>query len=183
MRARPPGDSEPRPLRPGKCEAEAGQEELLGIGEAAAATGVSERALRYWQQLGLITPTGTTPGGLRRYSEGDMARVGRLRELQELLGFGLEEIREVFDNEDRLERLRAEYHAESTDAARRRELIAEGLRVRAGLRSTVVAKIEALERFLGQLDAERERLQRILDEGEVGEARPAGAGQPAGARR
>ncbi len=152
-----------------------GDGDLLGIGEAAARTGVSERALRYWQQLGLITPTGTTPGGLRRYSERDMARVARLRELQELLGFGLEEIRQVFDNEDRLEALRAEYHAEHTDAARRRELIAEGLQVRAGLRATVVGKIEALQCFLDQLDAERGRLQRILDEGVPGEAQPAGS--------
>lgn len=158
-----------------RCEANPSDGNLLGIGDAAARSGVSERALRYWQQLGLITPTGTTPGGLRRYSEVDMARVARLRELQELLGFGLDEIREVFDNEDRLERLRAEYHAEDTDAARRRELIAEGLRVRAGLRSTVVTKIEALQHFLGQLDAERERLQRILDEGIPGEAQPAGS--------
>jgi DNA-binding transcriptional MerR regulator len=149
--------------------------DLLGIGEAAARTGVSERALRYWQQLGLITPTGTTPGGLRRYSEADTARVGRLRELQELLGFGLEEIREVFDNEDRLERLRAEYHAEQTDAARRRELIAEGLEVRAGLRAAVAAKIEALQAFADRLDTERARLQRILDEGVPGEAQPTGS--------
>ncbi len=149
--------------------------DLLGIGEAASRTGVSERALRYWQQLGLITPTGTTPGGLRRYSEADTARVARLRELQELLGFGLEEIRAVFDNEDRLESLRAEYHAEQTDAARRRELIAEGLQVRAGLRSTVVARIEALQRFLDELDTERARLQRVLDEGVPGEAQPAGS--------
>lgn len=148
---------------------------LLGIGEAAARSGVSERALRYWQQLGLITPTGATPGGLRRYSEADIARVARLRELQELLGFNLEEIRQVFDNEDRLGTLRAEYHAHGTDAVRRRELIAEGLEVRAWLRSTVVTKLEALQRFLDDLDRERDRLQRILDEGVPGETHPAGS--------
>ncbi len=159
-----------------------GGEGLLGIGEAASRSGASERALRYWQQLGLITPTGTTPGGLRRYSEADLARVARLRELQELLGFNLEEIRQVFDNEDRLEELRAEYHSEQTDAARRRELIAEGLQVRSRLRETVEAKIGALQRFLGDLDAQRERLQRVLDDGVPG-GPPREAAQPAGSRR
>jgi DNA-binding transcriptional MerR regulator len=142
-------------------------ERLLGIGEAAARSGVSERALRYYQQLGLITPSGRTPGGLRRYSADDLARVGRLRELQDLLGLNLEEIRSVFDNEDRLAELRREYRAEHTDAARRRELIAEGLDLRRVLAGTVEAKIAALQRFLADLDAERTRLERILADGSV----------------
>jgi DNA-binding transcriptional MerR regulator len=140
-------------------------ERLLGIGEAAARAGVSERALRYYQQLGLIRPSGSTPGGLRRYSDADLARVARLRELQNLLGFNLEEIRVIFDNEDRLEALRAEYRAEGTDETRRRELIAEGLAVRAKLRATVVAKRDALDRFLAELDAEAARKRRILEGG------------------
>jgi DNA-binding transcriptional MerR regulator len=138
---------------------------LLGIGEAAARSGVSERALRYYQQLGLITPSGRTPGGLRRYSEDDLARVARLRELQDLLGLNLEEIRAVLANDDRLEALRREYRSEGTDAARRRELIREALEVRADLRRTVDAKLTSLGTFLAELDAERERLQRILDDG------------------
>jgi DNA-binding transcriptional MerR regulator len=148
-------------------------ERLLGIGEAAARSGVSERALRYYQQLGLITPSGRTPGGLRRYSEDDLARVGRLRELQDLLGLNLEEIRAVFDN-DGLAVLRCEYRSEGTDAARRRELIEAGLEIRAELRATVDAKIGALRLFLDGLDAERDRLQRILDDGTDIPAAPAG---------
>ena len=42
----------------------------LGIGAAAEKAGVSQRALRYYQQIGLLTPCGCTPGGLRRYSRG-----------------------------------------------------------------------------------------------------------------
>src|ERR1700722_5342834 len=84
---------------------------LLGIGAAAARLGVSGRALRYYQQIGLIAPAGTTPGGLRRYSESDLARVARIRELQTLLGLNLDEIAVVLRNEDRLPPLRACYHA------------------------------------------------------------------------
>ncbi|HLI00536.1 MAG TPA: MerR family transcriptional regulator [Acidimicrobiales bacterium] len=149
---------------------EAGPGGLLGIGQAAARTGVSERALRYYQQLGLITPTGRTPGGLRRYSDADLARVARLRQLQDLLGFNLEEIRVIFSNEDRLDELRREYRAEDTTAARRRELAAEALAVRDRLREQVAAKLTALEGFLAKLDAERERVRRLLEEDLV--ARP-----------
>jgi DNA-binding transcriptional MerR regulator len=151
---------------------EAARPRLLGIGEAASRTGVSERALRYYQQLGLITPSGCTPGGLRRYSEEDLARVARLRELQHLLGLNLEEIRTVLANDDRLTALRREYRAEETDAARRLELIAEGLEVRSELRATVDGKLKALQDFLVGLDAERDRLQRLLDDADPPEPAP-----------
>jgi DNA-binding transcriptional MerR regulator len=144
---------------------DAGASRLLGIGEAALRTGVSERALRYYQELGLITPSGCTPGGLRRYSEEDLARVSHLRELQSLLGFNLEEIKAIFANEDRLAAVRQEYRAEATDASRRRELAVEALAVRDELRATVAAKLEALKAFLTDIDAERAKVQRLLDEG------------------
>src|ERR1022692_4774789 len=85
-------------------------EHLLGIGAAATRLGVSERALRYYQQLGLLVPACTTPGGLRRYSEDDLARVARIRELQTLLGLNLDEIAVVLQSEDRLAEIRLRYH-------------------------------------------------------------------------
>ncbi|MHB1535625.1 MAG: MerR family transcriptional regulator [Acidimicrobiales bacterium] len=145
-----------------------GEIPLLGIGETASRLGVSERALRYYQQIGLLTPSGRTPGGLRRYSGEDLARVRRIRELQTLLGFNLDEIRRVLDDEDRLAALRAEYHDDGTGAARRRELVREALAVRHQLRQTVQSKIEHLQRFRDDLDASIVRVQDLLP----GEANP-----------
>lgn len=138
-------------------------ERLLGIGEAAARAGVSERALRYYQQIGLITPCGHTPGGLRRYSEDNLARVARIRELQSLLGFNLEEVRAVLANEDRLAELRRAYKASGTDQ-RRTELIAEGLAVQEELRATIAGKLEHLQGFLSGVDSNIERLRSLLAE-------------------
>src|ERR1700726_1443764 len=95
---------------------------LLGIGAAAIQAGVSERALRYYQQLGLIVPASTTPGGLRRYSEEDLARVARIRELQTLLGLNLDEIAVVLRNEDRLAQIRRAYRDERTSDEQRQQL-------------------------------------------------------------
>ena len=92
---------------PAETLATPGREDLISIGAAAALSGVSERALRYYQELGLITPCGRTPGGLRRYSEEDLARVARIRELQTLLGLNLDEIAVVLRNDDRLAEIKA----------------------------------------------------------------------------
>ena len=137
---------------------------LLGIGEAAARTGVSERALRYYQELELITPSGRTPGGMRRYSETDLARVTRIRELQSLLGLNLEEIAVVLRNDDRIGKIRELYHDRRTGLAERRRLARESLAIQEDLRAMVESKRLALDAFLADLDAHIGRIQAVIQD-------------------
>ena len=137
---------------------------LLGIGAAAQQLGVSERALRYYQQLGLLVPASTTPGGLRRYSPADLARVERIRELQTLLGLNLDEIAVVLRNEDRIAQIRLTWHDERTSVDERRQLAREGLALQESLRDTVQAKRAALTSFLADLDARISRGRAFLAE-------------------
>ena len=136
--------------------------ELLGIGAAAAQAGVSERALRYYQQLGLIVPACTTPGGLRRYSADDLARVARIRELQHLLGLNLDEISIVLRSEDRMAEIRRVYKDRRTSDAQRLRLTREGLALLESLRETVEAKRTSLDSFLADLDARIGRARDLL---------------------
>ena len=153
----PAGVSEPPAEQDG-----AQRRRLLGIGAAAAQAGVSERALRYYQQLGLITPCACTPGGMRRYSEDDLARVARIRQLQVLLGFNLDEIAVILRSEDRMAQIKQAYHHEQTSDAERRELVRESLDLQHGLRATVEAKRLAIEGFLADLDARIARSSDLL---------------------
>ncbi len=84
---------------------------VLRIGEVAKLTGLTSRTLRYWEELDLLRPSGYRGSGERLYSQTDMARVTRIRDLQELLGFSLAEVRVVLDTEDIdvLDRLRSEF--------------------------------------------------------------------------
>jgi MerR family transcriptional regulator, repressor of the yfmOP operon len=140
------------------------QEQLVGIGEAAQKAGVSQRALRYYQQLGLLTPRGCTPGGLRRYSEEDLARVARIRQLQDLLGLNLDEIALILGGEDRMAEIKLAYHDEGTTCAERRELVRESLEVQHLLRATVEAKRQGIEGFLADLDARIAKTRAFLDQ-------------------
>jgi DNA-binding transcriptional MerR regulator len=135
--------------------------DLVSIGAAAMALGVSERALRYYQQLGLID-CGRTAGGMRRYSEADLARVSRIRELQSLLGLDLDEIAQVLANDDRLADIRQAYHDEATGAAERAELARECLALLEHLRLIVEAKQAALGKFLADIDERIARVQDVL---------------------
>jgi MerR family transcriptional regulator, repressor of the yfmOP operon len=138
--------------------------ELLGIGAAAARAGVSERSLRYYQQIGLLTPSASTPGGMRRYSAADLERVARIRELKSLLGLDLDTIAIVLRSEDRLAEIREAWHHEQASAASRRELAAESLRLQEDLRATVQAKREAMSSFLADLNARISRTRELIAE-------------------
>jgi DNA-binding transcriptional MerR regulator len=140
-----------------------GSVRLLGIGEAAVRAGVSERALRYYQQLGLITPSGITPGGLRRYSSEDIDRVARIRELQSLLGLNLDEIAVVLRNEDRLAEIRLAYHDELTGQVERQKLLRECVSLQRELLGTVEAKRAALNVFLEDLDARIAKIEELIE--------------------
>ncbi len=52
----------------------------MRIGEVARRSGVSVRALRYYEEQGLLTP-GRGPGGQREYTEDAVERVGILQQL------------------------------------------------------------------------------------------------------
>lgn len=62
------------------------------IGKLAKKAGVSIRTVRYYEELSLLQPSGRTPGGLRLYSDGDVARLRFIRRLR-TLRLGLDEIK------------------------------------------------------------------------------------------
>lgn len=125
---------------------------VLRIGEVAKLTGLTTRTLRYWEELGLIRPSSYRGRGERLYSQTDMARVTRIRDLQELLGFSLAEVRVVLDTEDIdvLDRLRSEFRWSEPDPEHRRQLLDEA--------------IEANEKLLDRLDSTLARIGAFRDE-------------------
>ncbi|MFH5823801.1 MerR family transcriptional regulator [Georgenia sp. AZ-5] len=58
---------------------------VYGISVAAELTGLDPQSLRLYERRGLLEPT-RTPGGTRRYSADDLARLSRI---SDLLGAGL----------------------------------------------------------------------------------------------
>jgi DNA-binding transcriptional MerR regulator len=127
----------------------------LRIGEAAQLAGVSTRTLRYYQELGLLTPSGTTAGGARRYSGVDVARIQRIRHLQDLVGLDLNEIRTVLTAEDRLAAIRREWFEDQTPR-NQAELLRECTAINAEVQATVKAKLAGLEEFLAGLEERAE---------------------------
>jgi MerR family transcriptional regulator, repressor of the yfmOP operon len=82
------------------------------IEQVATRTCLTKRTLRYYEEVGLLPPTGRTEGNYRRYSESDVQRLERIKELRDLLGFSLSDIRELLHVEEEREQIRMAYRQE-----------------------------------------------------------------------
>ncbi len=63
----------------------------ITIGELSKRTGISPRALRHYDEIGLLRPSGKSDAGYRLYAGEDVARLQQILSLQ-TLGFSLEDI-------------------------------------------------------------------------------------------
>lgn len=141
----------------------------LRIGDAAARAGVSARTLRYYEELGLLSPSGHTAGGERRYGAADLAQLERIIELREVLGMNLDEIKSFLETENRLAEVREAYRAKknvATKAARAQQqaLLEEALRLNESLAERLNAKLARMDAFRAKLEANAARCRALLAE-------------------
>ena len=71
------------------------------IGEAAEAVGLSLRTIRYYDEAGLVPPSGRSSGGFRLYTDADIDRL-RLVKHMKPLDLTIEEMRDLLITRDRL---------------------------------------------------------------------------------
>jgi DNA-binding transcriptional MerR regulator len=64
---------------------------VLTIGQAAAAAGVSAKAIRHYEQVGVLPPAGRTRAGYRQYTEQGVQRLRFIRRAR-ALGLSLRSI-------------------------------------------------------------------------------------------
>ena len=66
----------------------------MNIGEASARSHLPAKTLRYYENIGLVVPSGRQSNGYRDYSEQDVHRLGFIQRARSL-GFTVEQCREL----------------------------------------------------------------------------------------
>ena len=122
---------------------------LLRIQEVAAETGLTTRAIRYYEEIGLLEPAARSDGSYRLYDPSDLERLRFIKSLRDDAGFSLAQVGQLLEDELARERNRERLKT-TQDPDERRALI-----------------LDARDRVDGQivtLEAKAARLATMIDE-------------------
>jgi len=128
---------------------------FLQIGEAAERARLTQRTLRYYEEKGLLSPPTRMEGGFRLYSDEDIQRIERIRELKDLLGFSLAEIKEMLESEDVRLQLRAEWRSDA-------ETSEKAVKIRKA-RGITLQQLALIDQKMAKMAAMRETLADRLE--------------------
>lgn len=164
----PSVDHEPRPAAPSPPAGD----RLRRIQEAAAETGLTPRAIRYYEELGLLRPAARSGGAYRLYDADDLERLRFIKGLRDDAGFSLAEIAQLLEDEAARARNQARFRA-THDAAERRAILGDALARADRQLELLRRKAARLAAMIEAAEARRAHLLEHLAELE-GEATSAG---------
>ncbi|GMA63136.1 MerR family transcriptional regulator [Alicyclobacillus fastidiosus] len=126
--------------------------------------GVTPRTLRYYEEVGLITPTARTSGGHRLYDQSTIDRLEQILRLKENLGFSLQGIREILDAEQSLECLRQTFRQGGQTEDEQRSVVDRYIEVLGELIDKMDKKIESITAMRNMYQERLDRSIRFRDE-------------------
>ena len=140
---------------------------LLRIQEVAADTGLTARAIRYYEEVGLLAPAARSEGAYRLYDAEDLERLRFIRGLRDDAGFALAEIRQLLVDEEARARNRDRFRA-TTDATERRRILSDAIGIVDRQVATLRAKIDRLEAMVAEATERRSHLVSHLEDLDAG---------------
>jgi DNA-binding transcriptional MerR regulator len=144
---------------------------LLRIQEVSAETGLTTRAIRYYEEIGLLEPAARSDGDYRLYDASDLDRLNFIRSLRDDAGFSLAQIGQLLEDEAARERNRERLRQATDPAERRLYLIDAQERVERQI-ALLEEKAARLASMIADLQARRERIRGHIADLEADEPAP-----------
>ncbi|MBB6669875.1 MerR family transcriptional regulator [Cohnella nanjingensis] len=127
------------------------------VGELAKLTGLTVRTLRFYDQIGLLSPTGYSDGGYRLYEEPDLSRLQQVLALKEL-GLQLDEIKSVLADPhyNPLEVVNLQVARLRDQIARQQQLLKELQNAASLMQANEPLNVEGFAKLLGMMKKSHE---------------------------
>jgi MerR family copper efflux transcriptional regulator len=140
---------------------------LLRIQEVAATLGLTTRAIRYYEEVGLLEPAARSEGAYRLFDADDIERLRFIKGLRDDAGFSLAEIGQLLEDEAARARNRARFRS-SRDTRERRAIVDDALdRVNRQIES-LQEKQDRLTEMIAEAEGRREHLLTHIAELDAG---------------
>ncbi len=137
------------------------------IEQVAMQVGMTKRTLRYYEEMALFSPAGRTEGNYRRYTDDDIQHLKRIKELRDLLGFSLNDIRRFLSVDEERGQIKLAYQQETEAPAKivqldridallqeQIQLVEQKITALQAMRTALLARIEMHNRLRDALQAE-----------------------------
>lgn len=136
---------------------------LLRIQEVASELGLTTRAIRYYEELGLLKPAARSEGDYRLFDPDDLDRLRFIKGLRDDAGFSLAEIGRLLEDETARERNRERFRA-THDPTERRAILVDALQRIDRQVATLRAKADRIRQMIEEANDRKVHLRRHLDE-------------------
>ncbi len=129
-----------------------GSDLLYKIDEVAKECGLTKRSIRYYEEIGLISPPERSEGGFRLYSDSHIERLKKIMNVRDVLGFSLQEVQEYMAISEAFEEFRLQYREN-------KEKMNEDER-----KNSLLGAEEVLAQQLKMIDEKLKKMNDIRDE-------------------
>lgn len=132
---------------------------MYRIEEIARTSGLTKRAIRYYEEIGLLAPPERTDGGYRVYTDAHVARLAEIVTIRDTLGLSLQQIQEFVALKEQVDSVLGVIRGRPATADRPREL--QTLKVLLDRqRALIDQQIDKVRAIQADTDA---RYQKVLD--------------------
>lgn len=134
----------------------------LKIDQVALQSGLTKRAIRYYEEIGILPPPQRSKGGIRYYTQEHVELLKKIKYTKDALGFSLEELQHIISFSKIIEALKEGYKQPNELAEQKEELIEiiDKLDEELNLIDQKISKIEQVRIDLVNL---KKRAQALVD--------------------
>ncbi|ODG91893.1 MerR family transcriptional regulator [Bacillus sp. AFS029533] len=149
-----------------KSKSKGGNELLYKIDEVAKECGLTKRSIRYYEEIGLISPPERSEGGFRLYSDLHIERLKKIMNVRDVLGFSLQEVQEYMAISEAFEEFRLQYreNKEKMNEDERKEKLLGAEAILAQQLQMIDEKLKKMNDIRDEMNEMYQRVKKALEQ-------------------